>query len=124
MFPLFFEAYMTLIRFDVCVKRRAFADLYKRVRNCPVRDRAASNDEVDRICYAVDLASIWYWKEVLCLQRSAATAYMLKKHGAPAHMVLGAQRIPFKAHAWVELAGRVVNDKPYIPEMYSVLDRC
>ena len=32
--------------------------------------------------------------------------------------------MPFKAHAWVEVAGVVVNDKPYMPEMYAVLDRC
>jgi hypothetical protein len=24
----------------------------------------------------------------------------------------------------VEVDGRVVNDKPYTPEMYAVLDRC
>ncbi len=124
MLLLFFEAYETLIRFEFYVKRRTFAGLYETVRNCPIRPRAASNDDVARICYAVDLACIWYWREVLCLQRSAATACMLRNHGAPAQMVLGAQQIPFKAHAWVELDGRVVNDKPYIPEMYSVLDRC
>src|SRR6267142_2468310 len=28
-------------------------------------------------------------------------------------MVIGAQQMPFKAHAWVEVDGRVVNDKPY-----------
>jgi hypothetical protein len=39
-------------------------------------------------------------------------------------MVIGAQQMPFKAHAWVEVAGQVVNDKPYTPEMYAVLDRC
>jgi hypothetical protein len=39
-------------------------------------------------------------------------------------MVIGAQQLPFKAHAWVEVDGRVVNDKPYVPEMYTVLDRC
>jgi len=124
MFLLFFEAYATLIRFEFHLKRRTFAGLYGAVRNCPIRRRAASNGDVERICYAVDLACIWYWKEVLCLQRSAATACLLRKHGAPAQMVLGAQQIPFKAHAWVELGGRVVNDKPYVPEMYSVLDRC
>jgi len=32
--------------------------------------------------------------------------------------------MPFKAHAWVEVDGRVVNDKLYTPEMYGVLDRC
>ena len=78
----------------------------------------------ERICAAVDMACIWYWKEVLCLQRSAVTACLLKRHGVPAQMVIGAQQIPFRAHAWVEVDGSVVNDKPYTPEMYAVLDRC
>lgn len=39
-------------------------------------------------------------------------------------MVLGAQGTPFKAHAWVEVNGIVVNDKPYMSEIYAVLDRC
>jgi len=70
------------------------------------------------------MACIWYWKEALCLQRSAATACLLKKYGVPAQLVFGAQQMPFKAHAWVEVDGRVVNDKPYTSEMYAVLDRC
>jgi hypothetical protein len=39
-------------------------------------------------------------------------------------MVIGARQLPFKAHAWVEVAGLVVNDKSYVPETYAVLDRC
>jgi hypothetical protein len=70
------------------------------------------------------MACIWYPKEVLCLQRSAATACFLRKSGIPARMIIGARRMPFKAHAWVEVNGNVVNDKPYTPEMYAVLDRC
>ncbi len=73
---------------------------------------------------AVDMACIWYWKEALCLQRSAATACLLKQFGVPARMMIGAQQMPFKAHAWVEVDGRVVNDKPYIREMYAILERC
>jgi len=61
---------------------------------------------------------------VLCLQRSATAACLLKKCGLAARLVIGAQQLPFKAHAWVEVEGRVVNDKPYMEEMYSVLDRC
>jgi hypothetical protein len=72
----------------------------------------------------VDLACIWYWKEALCLQRSAATACLLKEYGLPAQMVIGAQQLPFRAHAWVEVDGRIVNDKPYMSEIYAVLDRC
>ena len=49
---------------------------------------------------------------------------LLKRHGVPAQMMIGAQQMPFKAHAWVEVDGRVVNDKPYMREMYAVLDKC
>jgi hypothetical protein len=79
---------------------------------------------VERTCAAIDTASIWYWKQVLCLQRSAATACLLKEFGVPARMVIGAQQMPFRAHAWVEVDGCVVNDKPYMREMYAVLDQC
>ena len=58
------------------------------------------------------------------VQRSAATACLLRQYGVRAEMVIGAQQVPFRAHAWVEAEGQVVNDKSYTPEMYDVLDRC
>jgi hypothetical protein len=70
------------------------------------------------------MACIWYWKEVLCLQRSAATACLLRRFGVHSELVIAVQQMPFKAHAWVEVDGRIVNDKPYMREMYAVLDRC
>jgi hypothetical protein len=121
---LVLKAYWKLILFDLFLARGNFAALYSKVREYPVGNHPAASDAVERICSAVDVASIWYWKEVLCLQRSAATACLLKQCGVLAQMVIGAQQMPFKAHAWVEVDGRVVNDKPYTPEMYSVLDRC
>ena len=121
---LVLKAYFNLIYFDLYLAWGNFAALYDKVRNYPVRARTPVPGAVERINYAIDMACIWYWKEALCLQRSAATACLLKKYGVPAQMVIGAQQMPFKAHAWVEVDGRVVNDKPYTPEMYAVLDRC
>ena len=118
------RAYWKLILFDLYLARRNFSALYDKVRNYPVRKDPPTPDAVQRICYAVDMACIWYWKEALCLQRSSATACLLKQFGVRGQMVLGAQQMPFKAHAWVEVDGRVVNDKPYMPEMYAVFDRC
>lgn len=120
---LVLKAYMKLIYFDFYLARGNFAALYDRVRKYPL-GRAVSGLDAQRICSAIDMACIWYWKEALCLQRSAATACLLKKCGVPAQMVIGAQQMPFKAHAWIEVDGWVVNDKPYTPEMYAVLDRC
>jgi transglutaminase superfamily protein len=118
------KAYGRLILFDLYLVRGNFEALYEKVRKHPVAKQVPAADAAERICYAVDMACIWYWKEALCLQRSAVTACLLKKYGVPAQMVIGVQQKPFKAHAWVEVEGRVVNDKPYMSEMYAVLDRC
>jgi len=121
---LVIKAYLKLIHFDLYLARGSFAALYNEIRRYAVGKKAPPPEAVERICAAVDMACIWYWKEALCLQRSAATACLLRAYGVPAQLVIGAQQMPFKAHAWVEVDGRVVNDKPYTPEMYAVLDRC
>lgn len=118
------QAYWKLIHFDLYLGRGNFAALYDKVRKYPVGKGVPTPDAVEHICSAVDMACIWYWKEALCLQRSAATACFLRQHGIPAQLVIGAQQMPFKAHAWVEVDGRVVNDKSYLPQIYAVLDRC
>jgi hypothetical protein len=121
---LVLKAYLKLIHFDLYLARGNFAALYDKVRNFPVGTRTPAPDAIEEICSAIDMACIWYWKEALCLQRSAATACLLKKYGVPAQMVIGAQQMPFKAHAWVEVDRHVVNDKPYMSEVYAVLDKC
>jgi Transglutaminase-like superfamily len=120
---LVLNAYWKLIYFDGCLARRNFTVLYEKVRDYPTAKRAATQT-TERICRAVDLACILYWKDVRCLQRSAATTCLLRGHGVVAHMMIGAQKMPFRSHAWVEVNGRVVNDKPYLREMYMVLDCC
>jgi hypothetical protein len=124
MVPLTIRAYLALVRFDLFLARQDFAGLYDAVRRRACRRIAFEDKTTYEICSAVDFACIWYWKHVLCLQRSAAAACLLKDAGVPAELVIGAQHMPFRAHAWVEVAGRVVNDKSYTKEMYSVLDRC
>jgi Transglutaminase-like superfamily len=121
---LVYKAYGKLIRFEIYLARGNFRALYDQVRNYPLNRKSPEPEIIERICSAIDMAAIWYPRKVLCLQRSAATACLLKAYGVRAQMVIGAQQMPFRAHAWVEVAGRVVNDKPYTAEMYSVLDRC
>lgn len=124
MFFLVVRAYLSLIRFEFFLARGNFAALHGAVRRCPCRERAYAIQNIELVTSAVDLACIWYWKQVLCLQRSAATVCLLRDHGVPAQLVIGAQHMPFQAHAWVEVEGRVVNDKSYTNEIYAVLDRC
>jgi hypothetical protein len=121
---LIVRAYLMLIYFDLFLARGNFRALYERARNSPVGRATGIADATQKVCSAVDIACIWYWKQVFCLQRSAATACLLKSFGVRAQMVIGAQQMPFKTHAWVEVDGHIVNDKAYMPEMYAVLDRC
>ena len=122
--PLVLQAYLKLIHFDLYLAKGNFAALYNEVRSYPLAKMTPSPAALERICAAMDMACIWYWKEALCLQRSSALTCLLKKNGIPAQMVIGAQQMPFKAHTWVEVNGQVVGDKPYTPQHYAVLDRC
>lgn len=124
MLMLVVQAYICLVRMDLYLIHNNFSSLYQSVRNTACARVTKAPGTTDRICRAVDLAALWYWKQVPCLQRSAATVCLLRRSGIAAVMVIGAQCIPFRAHAWVEVGGGVVNDKPYVPELYAVLDRC
>jgi hypothetical protein len=123
-FLLFLSAYWTLTSFEHPFAKGSFENVYERVRHSVLARHTANADAVRKVCSAINWASIWYWKEVLCLQRSAATVCLLRKHGVPAQLVIGARRVPFAAHAWVEVEGQIVNDKPSLSEIYMVLDRC
>jgi len=118
------RAYWELLNLEYFLFRQNFAAIYERVQNTPLGVRAIEKVTADQVCHAVDLAAALYFKPARCLQRSAAAACLLKKFGFPAEMVVGVQQIPFLAHAWVELDGRVVNDKPYMSEIYLELSRC
>jgi hypothetical protein len=120
---LVFRAMWQLVRFDCGLRFHKFSDVYAKVRNHRIATRDICSPNADTICAAVNLACIWYPHHVLCLQKSLSTTCLLRDFGIPAFMVIGAQCLPFQAHAWVELEGRVVNDLPYIGEMYAVLDR-
>jgi len=113
-----------LIRFDLFLSRGDFAGLYDSVRSRTCRLKKFNNNTVMNVCSAVDHACIWYWKHVLCLQRSAVATCLLRDNGVPAELVIGAQQMPFRAHAWIEVQGQVVDDTSYTNEVYAVLDRC
>ncbi len=119
-----FEAYWELLSLEYQLFRKDFAAIYDRVRRTPLGTRKSNPLACAQMCEAVDLAAVLYFRKVLCLQRSAATACLLKKHGFSVQLVIGVRYLPFVAHAWVELDGLVLNDKPYISEIYAVLARC
>ena len=122
---LFLRALFGLFVYDVISACCRFATIHAMVRQWTVAHREGhAQKAVESICTAVNYACIWYPKHVLCLQRSFVTTYLLRKHGVDAQMVLGAQKLPFQAHAWVEVGGRAVNERSNVQTTYVVWDRC
>ena len=123
--------FMTVLAFRACrlllcleqpLTRRDFRSFYRSVRDRPVC-ASRTNVSCEQACRAINLACVFYFKQVACLQRCSALVFLLRGLGIPATLVLGAQRLPFKAHAWVEVNGCVVNDSKSSIELYGVLDR-
>ena len=122
MLALTLRAYLLLLFFERVLAEHDFSSLYRRVRECPIR-QSRSVLGTGRVCHAINIACTFYFKEVQCLQRSAALVCLLRAFGIPATLVIGARRLPFQAHAWAEVNGRVVNDSDSGVQLYGVLDR-
>jgi len=118
------KALLALLTFDALGFGRNFARMHRFVRSREVAPQLAFPDVVDRVCDAVNNACMWYPKRVLCLQRSAVITCILRRYGVAAQMVIGAQRIPFKAHAWTEVEGRAINERNDVQKKYGVWERC
>lgn len=118
-------AFTVLVLVDGTVRFLGFKSLHKLLRRVPkLRRRAADSDAAHRICAAVDRAAVYYFKRAWCLQRSAATVCCLRLFGFPAELVIGVRKMPFYAHAWVEMDGTVLNDGDLVRQYYAVIERC
>jgi hypothetical protein len=122
---LLLRALFALLVYDVISVWSRFETIHSMVKHWQVMsgDRSPAS-AIERVCTAVNYACIWYPKQVLCLQRAFVTTYLLRKDGVDAHMVLGAQKLPFQAHAWVEVNGCAVNERSNVQATYTVWDRC
>lgn len=121
---LFLQALVALFAYDVLRAFCSFKTIYTIVKHWTVAPSTAGQGTIDRVCHAVNYACVWYPKQALCLQCSFVTTYLLRKHGAAAHLILGAQKLPFKAHAWVEIDGQTINERSNVQKAYAVWDRC
>jgi hypothetical protein len=115
------QAWWGLVLFDV-VSRRGFGPVHALVRQWPVAPRQPVEGVVIDVCRAVDEACVWYVKRAYCLQRSAVATCLLRRHGVTAKLVIGYRPVPIDSHAWVEVDGHVVNDRPQYQKFFQVLD--
>jgi len=115
------EAWLALAAFDIA-RPAGFARMASWLKNRHARPRR-TDAAIEDIVWSVDEACVWYLKRALCLQRSLVGTWLLRRHGIAAQMVIGCRPLPFESHAWIEVDGRVVNDRAQYPRVFTVLDR-
>jgi hypothetical protein len=119
------ESYLLLIRLELLMLSGNLSSIHELVLCSIVEDDDKRRGlTVEGTCHAIDIACVFYPKHVLCLQRTVVTVLLLRRYGWNAEMVVGAQMMPFRSHAWPELNGTVVGDKPYLRDLYQELERC
>ena len=94
--------------YEVIVSLRGSGRILSQLKRQSITARPANQELEKAICDAVHLATCFYWKPVLCLQRAVCTVWLLRRHGIFARLVIGYRPSPFFSHAWVEVDGRVV----------------
>jgi len=120
---LAFEGWLLLLYLECAVQSKDHERIRSIVGRQTTASRVVNSVSSEMLARAIDYACVFYFKKVQCLQRSAATTLLLRRYGWNAELVTGVQIVPYNAHAWVEIGGRVVNDKPYMTEIYQVLER-
>ena len=58
-------------------------------------EKPCSEELKSAICDAILLATCFYWKPVLCLQRSVCTVRLFRKYGIEARLAIGYRPSPF-----------------------------
>jgi len=102
------KAIYEIVRYEVVLSLLGSGRILQQLKRQSIKARIASNELEKAICEAVLLATCFYWKPVLCLQRAVCTVRLLRRHGINARLVIGYRPSPFFSHAWVEVNGRVV----------------
>jgi hypothetical protein len=116
------QAWLGLVAFDLALLA-GFARVHHRLEHLRPRMRHTGHVTTDDIVWAVDEACVWYVKRAACLQRSTVATWLLRRHGVGAELVIGYRPLPFESHAWVEVDGQIVNDRPQYQKAFTVLDR-
>lgn len=78
-----------------------------------------------RISHLVELAARSGVYPANCLQRSLALWWMLRRRGIQCELQFGTRKADgrFEAHAWIEVAGIVLNDRDDVRLCYAPFDR-
>jgi hypothetical protein len=113
--PNIVTSFAALAATDLALRFLGFARSVGIARRLAQRKRTAPTNTaslVPAVCRRVAMAGVFYPGRARCLEQSLALYVLLRRRGVPANLKLGVQPYPFNAHAWVELDGVALNERP------------
>ena len=108
-------AYAALLTTDVELRVLGYKRLLERIERGPATDTVSPRRlrRARRFAGWLEQASHRHAVRARCLHRSLALHAWLRRKGLPSELKIGVRKEngELRAHAWVELAGHVVNDR-------------
>lgn len=96
-------------------------DEIKKIVSNQKKSNIPSEEAINRLSAAIDAASLLYPKKTYCLAWASTFVLIALKNNWACNLVIGIQTNPFYAHAWAELAGKVIHDDPAIAQVLSII---
>jgi hypothetical protein len=119
---LILEAWLGFLYIDL-IGSLGFRVLQRVVSRTPRRAIEPSPHTIALVQRAFLVAAALYVRRARCLKRAAVVTRLLRRRGVDAKLVIGYHLPPLDAHAWVEVADKIVSEYQPGLEHYRVLDR-
>jgi hypothetical protein len=124
--PTVFHAWLCLYTTRRTLARRGFSWAYQRIYDLPKPTGDPNDVRLRAALRAFSRAENFFSAgdaRIDCLPRSLALHRFLRAVAIGAEHCIGVRRFPFGAHAWVEVAGRIVHDSPAFVRDFHVISR-
>jgi len=114
---------LVLLAIAVALRGLGLRRVDRLLRRMPQRRRAEATPPT-ALARRVERAAARSPVPVRCLARSVCLQWLLRRRGIDSRLRIGTAREHgvFRAHAWVELEGRVLGDDPEHVERYAAFD--
>ncbi len=114
------EAWLTLTWVDFVVSFLPYRWWKSWLVNQPEAD-TNQTAPFEQLVWSVNAAANHHLRKPTCLRRSLSLKQMLQRRRISADLHIGIRKsgAQISAHAWIELAGIIVNDSPDITAHYS-----
>jgi len=118
------QAYYSLLKVEYQLKKNGIKGVLNLLEKAyyPTKHyKRASDEEIKLLSDSVDVACALYPKKIYCLGWASTFTLLALRKGIKAQLVIGVQNMPFYAHAWSEIDGKVINDDERVNQYLTTL---